>query len=41
MLGSWSFNDYGNEEAIDMAWDLLINYYKINPDNLYVTYFEW
>ncbi len=40
MLGSWSFNDYGNEEAIDMAWDLLINYYKINPDNLYVTYFE-
>jgi alanyl-tRNA synthetase len=40
MLGSWSFDDYGKEEAIDMAWDLLINYYKINPDNLYVTYYE-
>ena len=40
MLGSWSFDDYGKEEAIDMAWDLLTNYYKINPDNLYVTYYE-
>jgi len=40
MLGSWSFNDYGKEEAIDMAWDLLINYYKINANNLYITYYE-
>ena len=40
MLGSWSFNDYGKEKAIDMAWDLLVNHYKINSKNLYVTYFE-
>jgi alanyl-tRNA synthetase len=40
MLGTWSFNDYGKEKAIDMAWDLLINYYKINSDNVYVTYYE-
>src|SRR5207245_10830747 len=47
MCGSWSFNydssssnnSYFKETAIDMAWDLLINIYKLNKDNMYVTYF--
>jgi alanyl-tRNA synthetase len=40
MLGSWSFSDYGMDKAIDFAWELLTKHYKINSDNLYVTYFE-
>jgi len=40
MLGSWSFGDYFKEEAVDMAWDLLVNVYKLDKERLYVTYFE-
>jgi len=39
MLGSWSFGDYFKKEAIGMAWELLTEVYKIDPDRLYASYF--
>jgi alanyl-tRNA synthetase len=40
MLGNWSFGDYFKNEAINWAWELLTEVYKIPKDILYVTVFE-
>lgn len=40
MLGNFSFGDYFKREAIEFAWDLLLNVYKLPLERLWFTVYK-
>ncbi len=40
MLGNWSFGDYFKKEAIDWAWELVIERWKFPAERLYATIYN-
>jgi len=39
MLGNWSFGDYFKQEAIEWAWELVVQGWQFPPSRLYATVF--
>lgn len=39
MLGNWSIGKYGKNKAIDLSYKYIVEICKLNPDQIYVTYF--
>ena len=40
MLGNWSFGDYFKQEAIEWAWELMIDVWKFPAERLYATVYS-
>lgn len=40
MLGNWSFGDYFKKEAIEWAWELMVERWKFPPQRLYATVYQ-
>ena len=40
MLGNWSFGDYFKREAIEWAWELVVDRWKFPPERLYATVYQ-
>ena len=40
MLGSWSIGEYWKDRAIELAYDLLVNHFAIDPAKLYASVYS-
>ncbi len=40
MLGNFSFGDYFKEDAIKFGWELLVDGFGLNPDDLWITVYK-
>ena len=40
MLGNWSFGNYFKKEAIEWAWELVVECWKFPPERLYATVYR-